>query len=205
MPTILTLLFRRMMENKTPQYTRLFVHSVLHIAGKFGGQYLFGACDSIQPGMTTLIVTKVIEPHIEALSNAGRNKSSRIVVGATKLLCESNVRLDPSTWSILVQSTIALLIAVEAAPVKETTFFEEEDAAESREFDGSFSKLAYAHIPEIALSAEASQASAYFATSLAGLCRTSPGQYSTLLSTCLNQETGGYLQNLLQQSGLSLV
>lgn len=205
-PTILQLLFRRMMENKTPQYSRMFLHTLFHLADKFGGQLLFEACESIQQDMTTLILAKVFEPNIEFVANSGQKKVSRIIAGATKLLCGSNVKLNPSSWAILVRSIIALTAAADDAPVKEAMdFMGDEELAENREFDGTFSKLAYAHIPEFELSPEASQARTFFTASLADLCRASPGQYSGLLSTCLDAQTGAYLQSLLHQSGLALV
>ena len=206
-PVIFQLLFRRMMENKTPQYIKLFTHTLSFFALSYGGQVLFEACESIQPDMSTLIITKIVEPNVISISSSTKAKTSRIVVGLSKLLCDSVVSQNPATWTVLCQSIVGFLMQAESAPTVngiERTFLDDEEHAEAREFDSTYSKLAYASIPDIALSPDAAQPSLYFVSSLSALCQRSPGQYSTIVSACLDDQGKAYLQSLLQQGNLTL-
>ena len=209
-PVIFQLLFRRMMENKSPQYIKLFVHSMSFFAFTYGGQLLFEACESIQPDMTTLIITKIVEPHVISISSSTRSKTSRIVVGLTKLLCDSAVSQNPATWTVLCRSIVGLLIQSEAAPNAsasdiEQAFLDNEEIAETREFDSTYSKLAYASIPDIPNPPETNKPSLFFVSSLSGLCQRSPGQYNTIVGACLDEQGKAFLQTLLQQGNLTLL
>lgn len=210
-PTIFQLLFHRMMENKTPQYIRLFIHSLSLFSSTYGGQVLFEACESIQAGMTTLIVTKILAPNIATITCGAKPKLNCIVVGLSKLLCDSNVLQNVPTWSELCQAIVAILVkssessGIELKSTFVESFLEGEENAEAREFDNTFSKLAYAHVPPPISSLEAAQPGLYFITSLSALCAKSPGQFSGILGSCLDAEGGACLQSLLTQSGLSIV
>ena len=209
-PVIFQLLFRRMMENKTPQYIKLFTHTLSFFALTYGGQVLFEACECIQQDMSTLIITKIVEPNIINISSLAKAKTSRVVVGLSKLLCDSSVSQNQATWTVLCRSIVALLMQVEAAPNTnnggiEQTFLLDEELAEAREFDSTYSKLAYASIPDIPLSPDATQPSLYFVSSLSGLCQRSPGQYNVIVGACLDEHGKGFLQQLLQQGNLALM
>lgn len=205
---IFRLLFSRMMENKTPQYIRLFLHSLFLFSATYGGQLVFETCESIQPEMTTLIITKVLDPNLEGLSSVGKNKLGRIVVGATKLLCESSVSQNAAAWTVLCRAVIALFLSIGETPDKAScadAFLEDDENAEAREFDSTYSKLAYAHVPDVTFSPEAAQPQLYFISTLVNLCRSSPGRYAEILGQCLDAPSAAYVQSLLQQAGLSIV
>jgi len=204
-PTIFQLLFRRMMENKTPQYIRCFSHSIFLFSSKFGGQSLYESCETIQPEMTALIITKIIEPNLQMICDVDTPHLSRIIVGSTKLLCESSMNLNPSVWTILYCSIINMMMVFEKkkSGVSDKFVYEDENA-ESREFDNTFSKLVHAHLPDFPLSAEETQPVIFFLKSLANLCQIHPGRFNSIIFSCLQEESALFFKSKLQQFGISL-
>jgi hypothetical protein len=80
MKEVCSLIFRRLMENKTPQFCRLTVHAIFLISAVYGGQFLFETLESIQADMTNLIVSKIFGTNLENVILLDANKVKQVLV-----------------------------------------------------------------------------------------------------------------------------
>jgi exportin-2 (importin alpha re-exporter) len=208
MPMVFQLLLMRMQEHQTPQYSRLFVHFICATAiTGHGPVYVFNALESIQEGMTGLIISQVWAPNTEAFSRAEASDVSQILAGGSLLLCETSVAEDSDLWGALVT---ALLGLAKSSPTLsgdkgDDLLYDEE--AEAREFDNTYSKLAYAHIAESDDSdgvKDFPAAQLKFLQQLAGLCEKRPGVYSAALQSILDDDDKNALGELLSEAGINL-
>lgn len=209
LPTIFNLLLVRMQDqmkadNKTPRYCRMFIHTMCLFASVYGAQLLYDTLEGLSGGLTAMIITKVWTVNSSACSGCDRSEVKRMVVGATKLLTDTPIRQQPDVWKCLLKFIVVLLSSSSSGGA-ETDGDGIDEEAEAREFDSTYSRLAYAHVPEPALSPEMVTAPAFFATSLATLSSSMPGQYTPLVQAALSPEEASQLTAILQHSGVGLV
>ena len=154
---------------------------------------------------------QIIEPNVDSLLGGNKDDVGDIIVGCTKFLCESNVALNICTWAVLFRSLVQLgrLSSRGATSSAYDLFLDDEEAAENRQFDSTFSKLTYAHIPPPAASQAVVQHGLYFVSSVVELCNKSPGQYATAIRACFEKEEdaedAAYLQSILVSANLTIV
>lgn len=208
LPMVFQLLLMRMQEHQTPQYSRLFVHFICCTACTgHGPVYVFNALESIQEGMTGLIITQVWAPNTEAFARAEASEVAQILAGGAVLLCESPVAEDSDMWGALVTALLGLARSSPtlAGDKGDDLLYDEE--AEAREFDNTYSKLAYSHIAESDDSVGVKDfpaAQLKFLQQLAALCERQPGVYSAALQTILEDDDKNALGELLSEAGINL-
>lgn len=129
-----------------------------------------------------------------------------MTVGATRLLCESPLGQDPEAFAALLKSAVALLQggggAGRGGHEELENFLDEE--ADAREFDSTYSKLAFALVEDVDATKDIPSAPAYLAAALAGLSRARPGQYRPLLQVSLDAAEAQVLQEVLTKAGVTI-
>jgi exportin-2 (importin alpha re-exporter) len=206
-PTILNLLLHRMQEQmketKTPKYCRSFLHSMSIFAAVYGGAVLEQAFDGIEKGLINMIILQVWSVNRANCASADKPEVKLMIVGATRILCETSIAKNPDAFGSLLKSIVALL---SAGAGKGGDFNEDflDEEADAREFDSTYSKLAYAHVPDTDPAAEIPSAAAYFASALSSLSRAAAGQYTGIIATALDEQEKGVLQSVVSQAGVSL-
>jgi hypothetical protein len=120
-----------------------------------------------------------------------------MMIGGTRILCETAVAQDPEIFSSLLKSILALYSDEKLVKVEETDLG---DDIENREFDSAYSKLSYGSVTEIDPTAEISSGSQYFITTLCSLSRTQAG-YAQLIRSAVDANEGVVLQSLMSKFG----
>eukprot|EP01041_Mallomonas_annulata_P009929 gene9929-20647_t len=201
--TILELLLRRLMENSTPHYMRHLMSAMCLMSTMYGAQQLYQTLEGIQLGMTSMLITKIWTPVSENSANIDTSMIKHMVIGCTKLLCDSPISQNPQLWGPLLKLTISIIDGNQDKSDEKDT--NEDDKEDSREFDSTYSRLAYAQVPEPEPTQEMIQMTSVFVNSLATLCKSNPGAYSGLIQSVLDERGRMTLQTLLTQAGVTLV
>jgi len=131
----------------------------------------------------------------------------QMTVGAARLLCETPLGQDPEAFAALLRSAVALLQGDRASGSggghdELESFLDEE--ADAREFDSTYSKLAFALVEDVDATKDIPSAPAYFAVALAGLSRSRPGQYLSLVQASLDATEAQALQEVLAKAGVAI-
>lgn len=212
MPMVFQLLLMRMQEHHTPQYGKLFVHFLcLTSSSVHGPVYVYNALESIQEGMSGLIINQIWSPNTDFFSRSDATCVAQIISGGSLLLCNSPIADDSSLWSTLVAALFGLVKSNPCITGEKGDDLLYDEEAEAREFDNTYSKLAYAHIIDTTGSDDASgdvkdfsAAQKLFLEQLAGLCQKRPGVYSGALQSILDDEDKDVLGELLKEAGINL-
>jgi len=161
-----------------------------------------------------MIVVNVWGRHRESVCSAGKAELRVLLVGGTRLLLESKATSHAGLWGSLLKSLVKLAVAArtDGASVKESEKdglmlqLEEEDVINSsREFDSSYSKLAFASIPSPDPTANVVSAEGYFCSALAAFCRSHAGMYLGAIQTSLDAKEAVALQQMLADNNVGLV
>jgi hypothetical protein len=209
---ILQLMLIRLQENRTPQLSKLFIHFLCVIASSpHGAVYIFNVLESLQANMTTMVITDIWAPTTEVISHADSIEFNQIILGGLQFLVDTPISNDSRTWMELFKILLHLLASSSSSsarkPSIDITHLLEDDS-ESREFDSTYSKLAYAQIIEMTdpiLEGGADQMRAKFAEKLSQLCKGSPGKYSNLMRSQLSSEQQQMLQEIIAETGCEIV
>jgi len=219
MPNILGLMLTRLMQYPDRfSLVRGFLHSIFYMALRYEGSVIGAALDSIQAGMLEMLITGVLckdgEASIALRSICGMGKSDmqEVVAGATKILCDTPITRNPDTFASFLKAIVHIAICASKSRGSTTaatialleSSLEDDDT--SKEFDSTYSKLAYANVPSPQVAPQATACDAFLAQSLSRLSTSAPGQYAPLIQQALgkNEEYVQYLQQILHQNGVAL-
>eukprot|EP01038_Epipyxis_sp_PR26KG_P004977 gene4977-6960_t len=210
--TIFNLLLMRMQEavkdSKTVRYCKYFVNSICVFAAQNGGQIVRDTLETITPGLVSMIVLNIWSVNRSQLASSDSAEVKQMIVGATRLLIESN-SLSNEVWISLLQSILSLIEAEgnnskgSIAHILDEVIDLDED--ENRDFDNAYSKLAHAGITYADPTSNIPSGGAYFATSLSSFCAARPGQYISLIQANLAPNEKEILQTILQSNGVGIV
>lgn len=225
-PTILNLLLRCLQDTMKNSRvgaaaktgcTRRFFHSMCVYSSVFGGKAMidFGL-ENIERGLISTLAAQVLEPQSKTFAaQCSGVELRRMIVGGSRMLSESEVISNsPELWGKLACILLKIAgqcdkksmgAAAQAGTSVLSMIESEHDAAESREFDSTYSRLTNSIIPGHEPTPEMQQGAAFFITSLQGMCQSRPGTYLNLLQSILSPEDGQILQQLLQKQGVQLV
>jgi exportin-2 (importin alpha re-exporter) len=78
MPTVLQIMFNRQQSSPTPKFSRCEVYMFSVIAAHRGGQYFSALADSIQPGLTALLLQRVWLKHITKIQGVTERKVAAV-------------------------------------------------------------------------------------------------------------------------------
>ena len=212
MPMVFQLLLMRLQEHNTQQYCCLFVHFLCATASSaHGSAYVFHALESIQEGMNGLVITQIWAPNTEHFSRSDATNVAQILAGGSLLLCQTPIADDSSLWGSLVTSLMGLARCSPSLTGDKGDDLLYDEEAEAREFDSTYSKLAYAHIVEGASADDRTAdlkdfaaAQLKFLQELAALCERSPGVYAPALQSILGDDDKAALGEMLSEAGISL-
>lgn len=223
--TIFQLLLHRLQDavkdSKVSKYSKLFLHSICVFALSYGGQCLHDQLESQTPGLSGMIVMNIWPFNRDQCAGGSSTDVCQMLIGSTRFLLESTMLQNLPAWKALFQSTISLVDAAEGgadsrASVEEqqqlniAALLVDEDSAESREFDGTYSKLAYAHCtlpdPTIAFLSNSGSVnpSEYCAKALSAFCLSRPGQILPSIQSALDEKGLACLQALLQKYNVTV-
>lgn len=208
LPTVFQLLLRRLVDNKTPRFCKIVMHSFSVFVLVYGAPRLFDRLEKVQPGLLGQLITQVWLPHADFIAASDTLEVNQMIVGGTKLLCETGIANEPTSFTTLMKVLLKLVGQHGAADSATDALLEsllEDEVTENREFDSKYSKLAFSQIPEPVSSQEVKQAHSFFAVMLANLCRTRPGQYLGLMKAALDKRDGDILADAMAKSGQSLI
>jgi exportin-2 (importin alpha re-exporter) len=194
-----------MKDTKTPKFAKSFLHSLSYFACMHGGKALYDVLESLSAGLSNVVIVQIWPHNRQACATLDDDEVSQLLVGASKLLCETPVNTAPEVWGEMLKSTVTLLGVKHTHNDLEDTFLLDEEGIENREFDSAYSKLAYAIIPDPPLPAEMAAAPAFFANQLSKLCSSKPGAYLPVIQKVLSPEEQSALQGACQKAGVSLV
>jgi exportin-2 (importin alpha re-exporter) len=179
-PTIFNLFLMRMQEqmkqSQTPKFCRSFIHTMFYFAIVHGGKTLFEVLEAIGAGLSGNLVTSVMACNTSMCANLDKQSVGRIVLGGAGLLTESGIADNPVAWIALLKFVLTLASSAlniasvrdggAAALAREALLLEsevEDEEAAARDFDSTYSKLAYVQIPDpvVGLDTNASIAAAF--------------------------------------------
>ena len=214
LPTVFNLLLHRMQDQmkdtKTPKYCRYFLHFITLFSMTYSAVTLYELFETITVGLNQIIILNVWSYNISACCSLDKYEVRQMIVGSTKILLETPVNVNSELF-IAVLKYILILIDTEISKnsIRSNSVDDSEVAvdeeAESREFDSTYSKLAYAQLPEVIQSAEVTQCHIYFIQKLVAFCSSHPGQYAPVISQSLDPKLSLILTELLTSQGLTLV
>lgn len=208
LPVIFQLLFQRLQENKTPRYCKLVMHALCTFVLINGATVLFDRLEKMQPGLLVNLIVQVWSPNADFVAAADILEVNQMIVGGTRLLCESNISRDQIAFMVLLKCILKLVGqhgSTDSATEGLLESLLEDDVAEAREFDSKYSRLAFSQIPDPSSSAEVKQSHSFFAATLSNLCRTNPGSYSGAMKTGLDKNEMEILQTAVTSSGQVIV
>lgn len=214
LPTIFGLLLTRLQEHmkdtKTPKYCKSFVHTICFFAAIHGGQNLENIFLSIDPsgGLINTLITEVWSHNSAACVSSDKVDIKHIIIGGTKILCQSNVKQNSIAWGSLIKSIVTLLdvdFNKVGLDLDDNNSWGLDDEAADREFDSAYSKLAYAQISDPDGTLHINSASGYFTSSLGELCKQHPGNFIGIIQQSLEHHQLQLLQGLCQQNGVVIM
>lgn len=200
---IWNLLLTKLQDTKNTGYPRAFFLCLTVFCIHYGPESTSEVLEGVSRGIVVTLITQVWSPQSVAIANASDDVERRVmIVGATKLLCESTIITQSAAWGHLLKAIIALL---NAKTVDKSDLPHIDDETEDRSFDSVYSELHYCQLPETNHVATCTQTDEYLASSLAVLCRNHPSKYLSVIQSALNAEESKVLQDAMSRTHLMLV
>lgn len=172
---MLKVIFSRLQpERRTDKYVRCLVVFLSYFICKYDLNALLKSMDQLQPKIFSMILEKIWVPAMEHVTDDDKKV---VVVGMTKMLCQSPDFLDPAYlrfWPPLVGSVVKLLESKGAGGGDEEDSLDQSDKG----FSTAMAKLAYAPCPEHDLVPSVKDPREHFVTSLKQLVVQHPGKFN---------------------------
>lgn len=205
---LFTLIFRRVGENKTTRFCKLLTHSFCVFIMINGAAVLFEIFGQMDPsgGLMRNFIQQLWGPNAAICAAADVTEVNQMIVGGSKLLCEVGSR-DQGLFVYLLKAVLPLLQQEGTADAATEIMLEAllEEGAENREFDATYSKLAFSQIPEPTSPPEVKMSHSFFANALSSLCRASPGVFVGMMQSQLSPGELATVQTVCSQAGQSLI
>lgn len=214
--TIFQLLLTRMQEqmkdgNKQVKFCRFFIHSLCLFSAVFGGQVAADVMSSIDPSVLHNIIAQVWKNNAEHCTAAYPHEIKNMIIGGSNLLTIPVISQREDVWSVALHS-IVMLVEAETGGARRVANDEDDhfvdEEADAREFDSSYSRLAFVHSPDPELPASHPQsqipAKRHFANCLGGLMQVNQGQYGAIMKKVLDANQFLFIQTTLQEAGYTI-
>ena len=205
-PMILQLLLMRMQEHKTVQYCKLFNNFVCQSClSEAGPSLLYENLEGVQAGMVSMIIQQIWCQYAEALCDAEASVIAQLIAGGTRLLCETPVAENSEDWAALASCIVTLVGSNPSAKGNLFEFSLHDEENEAREFDSTYSKLAFAHVDDKSEIEKIDFASARvgFAAAVGELSAQFPNRYGGVIGS-LDQSCQEAFQQILTEAGVQL-
>ncbi|CAB3229559.1 unnamed protein product [Arctia plantaginis] len=171
---IITLLFQRLSSSKTTKYLRGLIAFLGFYAAHFGADNLIDVIDSVQPGMFSMYLERVLIPELQRVSGALERKAA--AVGCIKLLCDSQHFRQGALAPLWPRLLEALIMLFELPPDESTLlddhFIEVDDAPG---YQAQYAQLICAKGADSDPLASIGEPKRYLAQSLGALSLAAPG------------------------------
>lgn len=237
--TLFTLCLQRMKDqinenNKTPKYCRFFLVTLSLFMIKYNSPSLvYETFELLTPGLTVMIMLNVVSANLQSCcQNLDKIELQYLIIGLTKLFFETNLAVtalnqgNADLWKAILYYILTL---IDATDINKPTIANlaslggDEDGsldedAESREFDTTYSKLAYAQLPSELLHLSnisfismtgshdntIATASSYFIKTLVAFSHSQPaGHCISVIQAVVDSKGGEMLQSLLLANGIN--
>lgn len=159
-----------------------------------------------------MIIMNVWSHNVQSCYSLEKVEIKEMIVGATNLFLDTPLINNSDVWLTGMVYITTLIDQADSSGYKSTDVDDldqlfGEDEAQSREFDSTYSKLAYALLSEPPIAPEYATASKYFISRLSSFTSTYPGKYLPLIQklTMNNPEQGKLLEKLVQSNGVQLL
>jgi len=212
LPTIFNLLLMRLQESskesKVSKYTRCFLHSLCVFCISFPAQVLHDQLETITNGLVSMITLNIWEPNRDNCAAADKTEIRQMLIGGTHLLLQSALVTKQSVWGSLLNTLVALAEAASGGGTNlasDDFFLADDEEVGGKEFDSTYSRLAYAQIPTADSTAAIASAPAYFLTMLSQFCAASPGQNINAIQASIDPKFSNALQKLLADNNIRLI
>ena len=205
-PMILQLLLMRMQEHKTVQYCKLFVTFIcLASVCEAGPTQIYQHLEGVQAGMMAMVIQQIWMPNAEVFCDAESAVVTQLIVGGTRLLCETPIAESSPDWAALASCVLTLVGSNPSSRGNLSEFSLLDEENEAREFDSTYSKLAFAHIDDKSEIEKVDFPTARlgFANAVGALSAQFPNRYGGVSST-LSEACQGSLQQVLVEAGVAL-
>ena len=212
LPTIFNLLLMRLQESskesKVSKYSRCFLHSLCVFCISFPAQVLHDQLETITNGLVSMITLNIWEPNRDNCAAADKTEIRQMLIGGTHLLLQSALVTKQSVWGSLLNTLVALAEAASGGGTNlasDDFFLADDEEVGGKEFDSTYSRLAYAQIPTADSTAAIASAPAYFLTMLSQFCAASPGQNINAIQASIDPKFSNALQKLLADNNIRLI
>lgn len=187
--------------SKTQPYAKHFIHSLCVFSVVHGSKTLYDILESITKGLIGMIVLNVW-PFNKTNIATSKDDIKHILVGGTKLLVESPITDNPDLWIGLLKSLVASFAANKDLKLESVM---DEENAEGKDFDSTYSKLTFGGISYTDPTNEIASGVSYFVVSLSKFTQSNPGKYAKLIQEKFDESEKEALQKALQQNSVGIV
>lgn len=208
---IFQLILMRLQESNTAQLSTHFMLFLSHLSvSRHGPMYGFNTLNSIQNNLIFMLISDIWEPNVNyMIETLSQNDLNYLIIGGAELLTSTPINSNINVFIRLLQILLNLIGNTKVSngsSVNLLSVFGDDDM-ESREYDNTYSKLAYAQIVEFNNSISelsSSELRTQFMTRLSTLCAASPGKYVSVMGTGLNAQQQETLSEMIQSTGIQL-
>lgn len=202
MTTIWTLLFQRLQVARTPKIARGLLSSSALLAAKRGGQAVAESMDTVQPGISAMIVQSVWAP---SLAGTGFSplEDKVVLVGSGRMLCEAQVLQGNDAASAALLGALAQRLAGQDANGGAHSGEDDGGDEEFAGYSAAYAKLHNAARAEVDPLPDVKDAKVEVMRQLATYSGTHPGRLTTLIQAAAPEGQAAF-QHMCQQSGMSL-
>ena len=210
-PKVVTLLLQRAKSSMTVQFQRQFVAFLSDFACTRGVEILVGVLESIQPGLSSNVISQIWLRYSPDVSDPLERKV--VVLGLAHLVAKAPVMLSGALADVWPHALCTLVDMLEdgvngsKAKQKSRDEVSEEMLDRLQEqggYSNVYSRLAFA-LNERVDEYPSIEPAVFFVSSLADLCRSHPGQLQARVQQALNASQMQVLQTMLQKHNVSLV
>ena len=202
----------RLQESNTPQLSSLFMLFLSHLAtSSHGALFSYNILNNIQNNLILMLITDIWLPNINyMIDTMTQNDLNYLIIGGSELLTNTPLNNDLNIFITLLQIILDLINNTKISSGNDLnllSLLNDGDEMESREYDNTYSKLAYAQIIEIHNSIgelNNNEMKLEFINRLSKLCHTSPGKYLQVLENGLTQQQKETLSEIIQSTGVQI-
>eukprot|EP01033_Poteriospumella_lacustris_P003053 gene3054-2234_t len=172
--------------DKVVPYVKHMIHSQCLFVTIFGAPAFFQTLEGLRgPGLVANMISNVWIANKKPLSSLSALDKKHVLVGVTKLMVETPLLESfPATWLHLLQILLSLVYEQHDLAMD---FKVDEETAESREFDGHYSKLSYAAISILDPVAEITNVHSFAAAQVQQFSRSLTPERATIFQQALAQ------------------
>lgn len=202
----------RLQESNTPQLSSLFMLFLSHLSvSRHGALFGYNILNTIQNNLILMLISDIWEPNVNyMIENFSQNELNNLIIGGSELLTNTPLNNNLNIFAKLLQIILNLIGNTKVITSNEINLLNvlnDGEDMESREYDNTYSKLAYAQIIEFnngISELNSSEMKLEFINRLSKLCNTNPGKYIQVMQNGLTPEQQQILSEIIQTTGIQI-